>query len=240
VLCSHATGVDLSKEGKMNIQEQFNLISKNYDENRRKFISCFDDYYVSSTDFIVKTLNYSPKMICDLGSGTGLLPSFWYKYFPQAEYILVDIAEQMLNVAEQRFSGLLNVKYEILDYSKSLPQVNPDLIISALSIHHLENDAKKKLFRNIYDSIGQNNIFVNYDQFCSDNSSINEKIELYWIEEIKNSGITQSEYDRWLERKKLDREISIVQEIQWLKEAGFRNVDCIYSKGKFGVIMAEK
>ena len=29
------------------IQTQFNLIAKAYDENRRKFISCFDDYYIA-------------------------------------------------------------------------------------------------------------------------------------------------------------------------------------------------
>ena len=41
----------------MDIEEQFNLVAKSYDENRKKFISCFDDYYISSTDFIARTLN---------------------------------------------------------------------------------------------------------------------------------------------------------------------------------------
>ena len=61
----------------MDIQEQFNLVANSYDENRKKFISCFDDYYISSTDFIARTLKYEPKLIYDLGFGTGLLPSFW-------------------------------------------------------------------------------------------------------------------------------------------------------------------
>jgi len=37
----------------MNIQEQFNLVAKEYDENRRHFIPCFDDYYNGATDFAV-------------------------------------------------------------------------------------------------------------------------------------------------------------------------------------------
>ena len=73
----------------MDIEEQFNLVAKSYDENRKKFISCFDDYYISSTGFIARTLKYAPKVIYDLGSGTGLLPTFWYKYFPKSEYVLV-------------------------------------------------------------------------------------------------------------------------------------------------------
>ena len=222
----------------MNIQEQFNLVAKEYDENRRKFIPCFDDYYVSSTDFIARTLDFEPKRIFDLGSGTGLLPSFWFKYFPNAEYVLCDIAQEMLEVAKKRFEGIPNVKYEVLDYSKNLPSGKVDLIISALSIHHLEHDAKKSLFKNIRSALSECGVFVNYDQFCSENPELNEKIERYWINGIKNSGLPQTEYERWLERKKLDRECSVSQELNWIKEAGFKNADCIYSSGKFAVIVA--
>ncbi|MBO5607198.1 MAG: class I SAM-dependent methyltransferase [Treponema sp.] len=222
----------------MNIQEQFNLVAKAYDENRRKFIPCFDDYYSSSTDFIAGTLDFEPKRIIDLGSGTGLLPSFWFRHFPNAQYVLCDIAEEMLELAKKRFAGLPNIKYEVLDYSKELPSGKAELIISALSIHHLEHEAKKSLFKNIYSSLSESGLFVNYDQFCCENTDMNSKIEDYWINQIKSSGISQTEYDRWLERKKLDRECSVSQEIGWLKEAGFSTADCIYSYGKFAVIVA--
>lgn len=223
----------------MNIQEQFNLVAKEYDENRRKFIPCFDDYYAASTNFVAKTLDFEPKHIFDLGSGTGLLPSFWFKYFPNAEYVLCDIAQEMLEVAKKRFDGIPNVKYEVLDYSKNLPSGKADLIISALSIHHLEHEAKKSLFKNIRSDLSECGVFVNYDQFCSENPEMNEKIERYWINGIKNSGLPQTEYERWLERKKLDRECSVSQELNWLKEAGLKNADCIYSSGKFAVIVAK-
>ena len=193
----------------MSIQEQFNLVAKEYDENRRKFIPCFDDYYVSSTDFIARTLDFEPKRIFDLGSGTGLLPSFWFKYFPNAEYVLCDIAEEMLEFAKKRFAGFQNVKFEVLDYSKNLPCGKDDLILSALSIHHLEHEAKKSLFKNIRSALSESGLFVNYDQFCCENPEMNEKIERHWISGIKSSGISESEYNRWLERKKLDRECSI-------------------------------
>ncbi|MCR5046214.1 MAG: hypothetical protein K6A42_06525 [Treponema sp.] len=68
---------------------------------------------------------------------------------------------------------------------------------------------------------------------------MNEKIECHWISGIKNSGLPQTEYERWLERKKLDRECSVSQELNWLKDAGFSNADCIYSSGKFAVIVAK-
>ena len=224
----------------MTIEEQFNLIAKEYDQNRRKFIPCFDDYYGGTTDFIARTLPKTPSLIFDLGSGTGLLPSFYYRHFPKAEYLLVDIAEEMLSVAKKRFCNLSNFRYEILDYAKGLPQGKPDLVISALSIHHLEHKNKKALFKNIFSSLSESGTFVNYDQFCADSPDMNEKIERHWISQIKDSGISDLEYGRWLERKKLDRECSVAEEIAWLKEAGFAYADCVYLCGKFAVIVAQK
>ena len=133
----------------MGVREQFNLVAKEYDENRRKFIPCFDDYYIASTDFVAKSLDRAPALIFDLGSGTGILPSFWLPHFPASEFVLVDFAEEMLDVAKRRFAGMPNVKYEIADYSEKLPAGSPDLVVSALSIHHLEHAQKKALFKMI-------------------------------------------------------------------------------------------
>ena len=64
----------------------------------------------------------------------------------------------------------------------------------------------------IYDTHSKGGNFVNYDKFCTESELADKKIESYWIEQIKSSGISQKEYDRWLERKKLDRECSMAQE----------------------------
>ena len=92
------------------IEDQFNLIAEEYDMNRRKFIPCFEDYYKNTTKFIVSNI-HKPKRILDLGAGTGLLSYFWYLYFPASEYVLVDIADDMLQVARKRFAGIDTVLY---------------------------------------------------------------------------------------------------------------------------------
>ncbi|MDE6189271.1 MAG: class I SAM-dependent methyltransferase, partial [Clostridia bacterium] len=92
----------------MNIEEQFNLIANEYDANRKKFIPCFEDYYDNTTKFIVSNLK-EPKKVLDLGAGTGLLSYYWYNYFPKTEYVLVDVAEDMLNVAKKRFNGISTI-----------------------------------------------------------------------------------------------------------------------------------
>ncbi len=66
---------------KTDIEEQFNRIAEEYDNNRRKFIPCFDDFYKNTTKFVVSNMD-EPKQIVDLGAGTGLLTYFWYQPYP--------------------------------------------------------------------------------------------------------------------------------------------------------------
>jgi len=129
----------------MDIEKQFNMIAEEYDGNRRKFIPCFDDFYESTTKFIVSNINI-PKRIIDLGAGTGLLTYFWYQQCPDSEYVLVDIADEMLNVARKRFNSIGNISYQVMNYIDKLPDTTYDTVISALSIHHLEDEDKIKLF----------------------------------------------------------------------------------------------
>ena len=100
----------------MDIEKQFNQIAHEYDSNRKRFIPCFDDFYINSTDFILSNIDV-PKRIVDLGAGTGLLSYFWYKRCPTAEYILIDIADKMLNVARKRYrirQRIIQRSYQVL------------------------------------------------------------------------------------------------------------------------------
>ncbi|MDE7245466.1 MAG: class I SAM-dependent methyltransferase, partial [Oscillospiraceae bacterium] len=119
----------------LSIKEQFNRIAGEYDVNRRKFIPCFDGFYQESTDFLASCIT-APEKIIDLGAGTGLLDCFWYQKFPNAEYLLLDIADEMLDIARKRFLGLENVSFQTANYFDRLPANGLDTAISALSNHH--------------------------------------------------------------------------------------------------------
>ena len=222
----------------LSVESQFNLIAGEYDSGRRKFIPCFDDYYEKTTAFAASFVG-SPKRIIDLGSGTGLLAMYYFRYFPEAEYILADIAGEMLNVAKERFAGIKNVDFQVMDYAEKLPEGNFDLVISALSIHHLEDPLKLKLFQKIREKLDRGGWFINYDQFCCDDPVMDAAVNKYWIKGLYRSGLSQSELERWQERRKLDRECSVTDEIAMLEKASFKNVECIYLNGKFAVIAAQ-
>ncbi|MGN0915829.1 MAG: class I SAM-dependent methyltransferase [Succinivibrio sp.] len=223
----------------MDIKEQFNLVSEQYDGARRIFIPCFDSFYDRTTQYLLRTL-LKPKKILDLGAGTGLLDAFYLKYCQKAEYHLVDVADKMLDVAKKRFTGLENICYEVNDYAKDYHYDGFDTVVSALSIHHLENDKKQQLFNSIYANLNSGGVFVNYDQFCLEDKEISRKTDEYWCSLIENSSLSMDEIQRWKERWKLDREISVKEEISMLKQAGFSTVECVFYELKFGVIVAQR
>ncbi len=223
----------------MNIEEQFNLVAKEYDQNRRKFIPCFDDFYEGVTKQIIANID-TPNRVLDLGAGTGLLSSFWYKECPSSEYVLVDIADEMLEVSRKRFEGVSNVKHQICDYTKELPEGNFDVIMSALSIHHLDDNQKANLFKEVFDKLSDGGVFVNYDQFCADTMKMNNWFNTYWESQLHTSGLSDRDVELWRERRKFDKECSVESEIDMLNKCNFSEVKCLYSYHKFSVIVAIK
>jgi len=225
--------------GKMDIRSQFNQLAEEYDPNRRKFIPCFDDYYSESTATAVK-LAGNPRRILDLGAGTGLLTAHWMKYCPDTEYVLTDIADEMLKVARSRFNGLNNVTCAVSDYIRELPAGPFDAVISALSIHHLEDAQKEDLFRRIHDLLPDDGWFFNYDQFRSADEALNLVQDDIWVGKIHSSGMSDTDVARWQERRKLDRVCSVEAETAMLRRSGFAMAECFFLSGKFAVFAAKK
>jgi ubiquinone/menaquinone biosynthesis C-methylase UbiE len=221
------------------IKEQFNLIAQKYDNHRKCFIPCFDDFYKNSVS-LLRCYKNNFRNVVDLGAGTGLLTMEIYKLYNNAHYTLVDISNDMLEIAKERFNGLNNFEFIVKNYAENIPVKNCDLICSALSIHHLENNDKIKLYKNIYTTLENAGCFINLDQFIGASEKINNLYNEWWYNFIDNSGISPEEKTAWIERKKLDKENTIKETIKLLRSSGFGNIECIYNFMKFGVIIAIK
>jgi ubiquinone/menaquinone biosynthesis C-methylase UbiE len=224
---------------KKEIALQFNNVAEKYDNQRRVFIPHMDDYYGIVKSYL-QYRKFSVKSVLDLGAGTGLLTKYVLEVFPEASYRLIDVAVKMLDIAKSRFINYPDIKYETGDYVSSFPEGKFDLIVSGLSIHHLDDTMKKTLYANILKGLNEGGCFINLDQFNADSAPVNVFFCDYWLDVIRNNNIDASDETSWIERRKLDKENSIPETVMMLKETGFQNVDCIYQFMKFGVIMALK
>jgi ubiquinone/menaquinone biosynthesis C-methylase UbiE len=221
------------------IASRFNDVAAKYDEQRKLFIPCFDDYYGIVQTFL-KHKKIMATSVMDLGAGTGLLTKFIREILPDSSYMLIDLSDKMLEIAKNRFIEYSNFNYEVMDYVSNFPKGKFDLIVSALSIHHLDENAKKNLYSRISKSLNDDGYLINLDQFNADSEDVNNFYSECWYDFIQKSGINESDMKSWQQRRELDKENSISQSIQMIKTAGFNNVECIYQYMKFGVLVAHK
>ena len=126
------------------IRKAFDAVAAEYDAQREHVIPDMRNYY-SAAVWAAESPSHTPAIL-DIGAGTGLLTALLLEKYPAANVTLLDIAEKMLAVARERFSGRENVCFRAGDYAQVDLGGPYDLACSALSIHHLDPGDKRRLF----------------------------------------------------------------------------------------------
>lgn len=217
----------------------FSKYAQIYDRSRRQLIPRLDDFYQALLDQLPSD-HQAPLNILDLGAGTGLLSACAIDTYPEAQLTLLDISEKMLSLARERFSGKNDIRYICADYSKTPLAGSYDIVVSALSIHHLDQDSKKIVFKNIYDHLKPGGLFINADQVLGETTEIHEKDYEEWIAQIKASDISQEDLDAAFERMKEDKMSTLADQLKWMKNVGFKNIECVYNCLLFSVYLGRK
>jgi len=223
----------------MSIKEIFDTGADQYDRQRRKIIPCFNAFYQTAIDLIPFNVIDSFTFL-DLGAGTGLLTAFIISAFPNATVTLMDLSEKMLEKAQERFSLNKRVNFLIWDYSHSTLPGEYDLIVSAMSIHHLSDNEKKSLYQKVFDALKREGAFINADLVKGETDKIEQKYQDMWMNWIKEAGLSKNELLKIIDRMRYDRPSSLNIQLEWLKEIGFSDLDCYYKYYNFAVYSGRK
>ncbi|MEH2402800.1 class I SAM-dependent methyltransferase [Nostoc sp.] len=219
----------------MNIQEAFNSTAVDYDNLRRILIPCFDDFYKTAVQIIPGNCT-APLKVLDLGAGTGLYSGMVQSVFPNAEFTLLDLAPEMLEKAKFRFSQMgKSPKILVGDYIETDLGGSYNLIISALSIHHLSDVDKELLYQRIYDVLNPGGIFVNADQVLGKTPDLEQLYRKHWLDSVSAKNISKEDLKAAQKRMEYDRMATLDIQLHWLEAAGFQNVDCWYKNFSFAV-----
>lgn len=223
------------------VQDAFDNSARDYDRLRRRLVPRFDDFYGSVLELLEDHLHERPVHCLDLGAGTGLLSELVLDRFPQVKLTAIDIAEQMVLQARRRLARFgERVRIEVADYTRvTLPQ-SVDAVISALSIHHLANDAKRALFQRIHAALKPGGLFINADQSLGPAPTVEDSYHARWLTDVRASCLAAADLATALERVALDRNALMVDQINWLKEAGFAIADIAWKRYRFTVFWACK
>ena len=206
-----------------------------YDRARRQLVPGFDGFYGAVFEMLTYERDEQVRVL-DLGAGTGLLGGMVAERFPKARITLVDVSGEMLEVARRRLSeDDTCFDFRVLDYAREKEWGEYEIVVSALSIHHLEDPDKRRAFRKAYGSLSNGGVFVNADQMLGATPEIEERYHNYWLWRAREAGVADRDLSAALERMKEDKSATLASQLIWLKEAGFDPVDCIYKDHQFAV-----
>jgi SAM-dependent methyltransferase len=154
-----------------------------------------------------------PGRILDLGCGDGRLTALVLAAYPESTAVCVDMSPPMLDAARERFDGDDRVTIATHDLEQPLPFDGPfDALISSLAIHHVDDERKRSLYAEIASRLTPGGVVTN-------------------LEIVRSP--TQALHDQWRDEMgarddPADRLAPMELQLQWLREAGLEDVDCIW------------
>ncbi len=225
----------------MTMEEFFNRSADYYDGWLRKAVLYYDQVFATAVELIP----FDPKdeiRVLDLGAGTGLFSGHVMQRFPQARFVLYDISSQMLDVARERFAEVKErVSIVETDYLRLDAIDTYDAIISSFSIHHLAHADKQRLFSLAYRALKTSGAFINIDQIQAPTPGLMDLYWYGWLEKVRSAGADEAQVQESIRRRRqLDNDATLSDQLRWLADAGFADVDCIFKHYFIGVFYGRK
>ncbi|RMH67077.1 MAG: class I SAM-dependent methyltransferase [Actinomyces sp.] len=215
----------------------FAATAADYDRTRRLLVDCYDAFYGTAREL----LDLAPRVerVCDLGAGTGLFTEMLAADHPGARFVLLDGVPEMLEQAAARL-GTDRFEYLVGLLTDELPEGPFDAVVSALAIHHLDDGAKRDLYGRIVEVLVPGGVFVNADQVLAPTPRLEHRQVRRWRERATAAGATPEDLRAAARRMAADRCAPVEPQLEWLRDAGFVDVDCPFRDHRFAVLVGRR
>lgn len=217
-------------------KDVFDNTAASYDTDRAKLLPGHEKFY----GWAIALVPEGAQRILDLGAGSGILTGMVRKAFPEAEIRLVDFSEAMLEKARVRLGEDARLTYAVADYMTADLGEGYDAVVSALSIHHLEDEAKRRLFVRVREALRPGGVFVNAEQVAGPTEVLEAEYKALWLRQVRGAGATEQQVADSLYRQQEDRCASVEAQMEWMREAGLVEVDCWWKEGRFAVMAGRR
>lgn len=202
---------------------------------------------------VIEATGKPPSSFADLGCGNGILAGTILSRYPEARGALVDFSDPMLEEARAQLSqhlpklSFISADLRNKEWLRLIEIQRPfEAIVSGYAIHHLTDSRKRELYQEIFDLLAPGGLFLNMDHVSSSTSwiaHISDQLHvdsLYAFHARRGSPKNREEIAQEYAHRP-DQEANILASVKaqcdWLRECGFRDVDCyfkIFERAVFG------
>ena len=191
--------------------------------------------------------------LLDLGAGDGLATAEVMRHQPVEQATLTDFSEPFLVAARERFAeGDLDTAFITGDFRESdwHPAVNArgpfDLVVSRFAIHHIPDEMKKSLYGKVLEWLRPGGMFVQIEHTASASSLYNAAYDRMMVEYLIAARGDDANFDDVYAsyRERADGGANILapvwDQVEWLRELGFVDVDCAFKCFELAVFAGRK
>lgn len=187
--------------------------------------------------------------VLDVGAGYGALSAQILARFPRAELVCQDFSEPMFEHARQRLAWAApRVTFARSDLRKpdwtAVLEGPFDAVVSAIAIHNVRDlERIRAIDREIYELVAAGGCFLNAELIFPAGRATAEAYERLerletWIqgEEEQGSGSTAASGQAAHGHSGTAERASLETQLDWLREAGFLEVDCFWKEMRHAII----
>ena len=206
----------------------FDARAASYEQHMRETVEDFSRFYCDVADAL-PALGKKPRIL-DLGIGTGLELDRLFERFPEARVTGIDVSSGMLKQLQHKhrpWAGNLNlIAGSFLQHDLGIETY--DAVVSSMALHHWIPEVKLNLYRRIFQCLKHGGTFVNGDYVVSEDES-NDRLAAFAEAAINKA-----------HSKHIDLPLSIRQERNLLKEAGFLSIATQFERTHVAILVALK
>jgi len=190
----------------------------------------------------------SPTRILDLGAGYGTLTAFVFDERPNATAVCLDASAEMLKMAWERMTRFGD-RIEFIQASLETPQWLEsvtgafDAIVSSRALHHFSaNFRRRAIYSEAYHLLRSGGCFINADNMRPLTDLLGrryreagDQLAEKYVKQQTGGKMTLAEVKKatQLPSHGLHDNGLLDQELAWLREAGFEDVDCFWKFGNY-------
>jgi tRNA (cmo5U34)-methyltransferase len=179
----------------------------------------------------------APLRAIDLGCGTGTVAACVLDAFPNAHVTCFDLAENMVAMAQAKLARYPLVRYVVGDFNAFDFGGEYDVVVTSLALHHLvTNEDKRNFYRRIYNSLASGGVFYNADVVLGSSDFLQDVYMKQW-RKFMSGNVPQEEIEhKWIPKYQAeDRPAKLIDQLEWLAEIGFADVDVLWKYYNFAV-----